>query len=257
MWKEDDVFLIPNRCRGIGDHLQFSRLSEYFYTDFKKKLRIKVNDKYGIFTSLRNTIITEIDEPTVNLWESKDPYLPGNPVYRQLTRFVKNKNIVPTNIKPIYAKRRISSKEGIVAMCSNGSNRQQLNWCNRIPEHVSSLIVKKLSEKFKIIQIGGTNDNRIENTEDKRGLSIKDTVALLESCDIFIGVNSGMMHLANCIHNISCAVYVECDVERPIANNDLSKYPTNEWLYDDSSFISFSKKFKNVFHFDDFLETFK
>ena len=55
-------------------------------------------------------------------------------------------------------------------------------------------------KEFKIFQVGGVDDFKIDrpNVIDKTGLCFLDTAEIISKCGMYIGVNSGHIHLANC-----------------------------------------------------------
>ena len=57
-------------------------------------------------------------------------------------------------------------------------------------------LVKRLSKNYTFIQVGGKEDYKAKEVKDFRGLSIRKTAALIKECDLFIGPDSGPMHIA-------------------------------------------------------------
>jgi hypothetical protein len=70
-----------------------------------------------------------------------------------------------------------------------------------IPDNVLDTIKKRYSN-YKIIQIGGAEDHSSPFI-DKRGLNIWDSIEIIAKSAIFIGINSGPMHIANCYPHIN------------------------------------------------------
>lgn len=67
-------------------------------------------------------------------------------------------------------------------------------------------IIAKNYPHHKVIQIGGENDTKFgflfNSYEDKTGLPIWETVKIIASSEIFIGCNSGFLHVANCYRKV-------------------------------------------------------
>ena len=248
MWTKDSIFYIPDWCRGIGDHLQFTRLPEFYTEEFKQPMKLIVKDKYDIWAhdpNVERPLLKYLKPAiTIDLWENNLKQLPGSPCFRQLSKFVKKP--IYHDIKPrLYIDLIDKSKEDkFIAVCTQGSNRTQKNWARYIPEYLIEYWSHMSS--YKLVQIGGKDDYKIKRAIDKTGLSIRDTAEVLSQCQYFVGPNSGMMHLANCVPWVDCLIYVEADIERPICNNNLEENPTAEWLYNSNRFFSYKEGFKNV-----------
>lgn len=257
LWSENTVLILPKSCVGIGDHLIFTRLPEEYYKQFGRNLRFCINDCHDIWK--HNRYIDIIDELTisqhdevVNLWHNVEPLVSGPPVYKHTSRFVDN---VRVNIKPTMGRSSCGIRqEKTVIICGQGKQKSRKNHCEKIPSIELCRLVNELDRMgYCIVQIGGPHDDPIEGTEDRRGLSIQDTYDVLGECSIFIGPNSGMMHLANAVSNVRVVVYMETDVTLPISSLDRLKYPHHDWLYEDNEFIG-PKKYENVITIDEFLE---
>lgn len=245
MCNRESIFFIPTECRGIGDHLQFTRLPEFYFEKFGVPFKVFVDDKYEIWKNIPHVEICEGSPPEssvelINLWKTP-PGPPGSPVFRQLAKFFRD---VPSNIKPTlgYLPKDGRGPEKKIFICTEGSKRQQANWCRIIPEKIANRILGNIGTLY---QIGSEANYKINGAVDLRGASIKETFEYLGGADAFIGVNSGLMHLANCIPWVKVFVYVECDVSLPISFNNVYTHPTNEWLYDDNVFFG-NKTYENV-----------
>jgi|TARA_R100000084_G_C4651371_1_gene149907 hypothetical protein len=80
-----------------------------------------------------------------------------------------------------------------------------------IPKNVLERI-KLRYPNYDIIQIGSLNDHESEFI-DKRGAEIWETVKIIAQSAIFIGVNSGPMHIANCYPHINKKYIITSTVE--------------------------------------------
>lgn len=81
-----------------------------------------------------------------------------------------------------------------------------------MPDHVIEQIQKNY-KNYTIYQIGGKNDKPTPFI-NKLGLSLWETAELIAKCQIFIGVNSGMMNIAQCYPRVNRKVVL-------IENNSL------------------------------------
>lgn len=257
IWTQDSIFIIPDACRGIGDHLQFTRLPEFYRKEFSRPMKLVVKDKYDIW---KYNPDVEIVRPfyldpatTIDLWFNQYKQVPGNPVFRQISKFIPD--FLDRNIRPaLYHKHEARKNKGFVAICVEGSKRVQKNWCREIPKWWAQYLVEMLMKKGKVvIQIGGMGDYILDNVVQKCGLSVNDTYELLEECDTFIGVNSGMAHVAACHGHLTSLIYVESDITRPLCATDLNEHPTDEWLYDFQKFVS-AGNFTNIRTAQDIIE---
>ena len=70
-----------------------------------------------------------------------------------------------------------------------------------MPDHVIEQIQKNY-KNYIIYQVGGKDDKSTPFI-DKRGLSLWETAELIAKCQIFIGVNSGMMNIAQCYPRVN------------------------------------------------------
>lgn len=62
-------------------------------------------------------------------------------------------------------------------------------------------VVDSLRPDHRIIQVGGDNDPLLHGVEDRRGhaISLREVAALLSHARLFLGLESGMMHLARAV----------------------------------------------------------
>ncbi len=64
-----------------------------------------------------------------------------------------------------------------------------------------------LMPEFTFIQTGMPNDELLSGVIDARGLTIRQTAALLSSTILFIGLEGGLMHLAKAVGSKSAIIY--------------------------------------------------
>ncbi len=258
LWTENSILVMPNKCRGIGDQLTFTRLPEFYYREFGKSLKIAINDCHDIYKSLPHVTLVDENDITadcevINLWWHKRPMKSGSPVFKHTSMFVDN---IDSNIKPTLGRDSSGKKqERIAFICSQGAQKNRVRHCESIPINDLNKLSRGLAgHGYQVIQIGGKHDKVVPYSDSCLGLSIQETYDLLGWGSVFIGVNSGMMHLANAISSIRKVIYMDTDVTLPISSLDRGKYPHHDWLYDDNEFIG-HREYKNVITIDEFLES--
>jgi len=186
----------------IGDSIIYSTYPENFYLNFRNKL-IDM-DNHWVFD--HNPFVVRNQEPEVVIdihtlihegWvhNSKNIFF-DNIISRNnfssdlmFKIFINKPNLyIHTDIKPDENKLAISIKGR--------------SFSDDIPDEIINLILDKY-KNYQIYQIGGLNDPIIPSAVNKLGLSIFDTAKVIAESKIFIGVNSGMMHIANCYKNVT------------------------------------------------------
>lgn len=60
-------------------------------------------------------------------------------------------------------------------------------------------LLSNLFEEIEVIQIGSKDDRLLENVIDARGLSIRESAAILHGSMFFLGLEGGLMHLAKSV----------------------------------------------------------
>lgn len=106
----------------------------------------------------------------------------------------------------------------------------------RVP--LSDEVIDHIEKKYKnyeIIQIGGKEDKPTPFIQ-KLGLSIWETVELISSSIMFIGVNSGMMNIANCYPRVWKKILLPRDLE---SFTPLSK--DNVWFDYNNSYYNYTE----------------
>lgn len=113
-----------------------------------------------------------------------------------------------------------------------------------LPDHVIEQI-KENYEGFEIVQIGSKNDKRAEGTVDKRGLSLWDSVKEISEAMYYIGVNTGVFHMASAFPHISKKIIL-CEYNKNGLINYIPLNPHNHH----STFLYFAEQFYNVYNED-------
>ena len=112
-------------------------------------------------------------------------------------------------------------------------------------DEVIDSILKNYSG-YKIVQVGGKDDKPLGgNSIDMRGLSFFESAKEIATASRFIGVNSGMMHIANCYPRVDKRIVL---MEFPVET--LMAYKPGDirnWLF---SWLDISHTFFNKFNRD-------
>ena len=108
--------------------------------------------------------------------------------------------------------------------------------------HMSDEIIETIQKKYdgwEIFQIKKKND-RSTPFIDKKGLSMWDTAELISKCSMFIGMNSGMLHIANCYPSVWKKVILDEINYTEIEHwNPLNK-PKSYWLDSTNTYFNTS-----------------
>jgi len=191
-----------NNTPGIGDKLQFSSVPENYYHTYGQKIidvdrswvydhnpfvdrDSKADEIYNPWTSQNSNIDNKINNNSLNYG------LLG--LSLRAAAALDLDVVLRHNRLYIYESNEIECKK-IVIHTDGKTEGGTIN--DSIIEQI-----QKNYQNYKIYQIGGTSD-RDTPFIDMRGLDIWKTAEFLSSAEIFIGVNSSMMHLANCYPKI-------------------------------------------------------
>ena len=184
---------IYNLGPGIGDHVYHTYFPEIYFKNVGRKI-VDLNNKWCYDY---NPYIVRNESVDIKIcpWGLNDRLPPQNSLATSEFLFKSIGFDIPLRHPRLY---RFEDSEKIpfsIAIHTNGNSRHTT---------LSDEVINTIQEKYKnysIFQIGGKND---KNTPfiDKRGLSCWDTAKLISKCQIFIGVNSGMLHIANCYPSV-------------------------------------------------------
>lgn len=226
---------IPN-CLGIGDAIQFSHIPEniFYFTGEK------VFDVSNCWIFDHNPYVERNSQNAkikykINLWETSKYFKYGYKSHAE--RFFDLFNeLFGTNFKnPILRSPRLYFKEN-EKIFRNRVLVHTTGKSEKVP--LSDDVINQIAANYKdceIIQIGGSND---KNTPFKKmlGLSVWETATLISCSAIFIGVNSGMMNIANCYPKIWKKILVSRDEEIFVP---LSK--ENVWFDYNNTYYNYTK----------------
>ena len=196
----DKLGILVSSYIGIGDKVQFCAIPENFYKNYGTKL-IDVSNCWVFDKNLY--IQRDIDPSNViDLWGlswNSGNYLSKSELMNSLFNFPK-----------IYTRStRLYFNEDPKNVCQN---KLCLHAQGRSSgSKLSKKIIDKIKERYSnydIVQVGGINDVDCQ-VNDARGLSMWETVEEISTSAIFIGVNSGMMNIANCYPHINKKIIMD------------------------------------------------
>lgn len=102
---------------------------------------------------------------------------------------------------------QVTSRPAIVVQTSSMSARYPMR-NKQWPVERFQIVADALKNEFDIVQLGSPTDPRIEGAHDLRGkTSVRETAAILASSRLFIGLVSGLMHLARAVDCRSVIIY--------------------------------------------------
>jgi len=191
--------VIPDTL-GVGDKVQFSHIPENFY----KNHGIKLIDVSHCWTLDKNPYIERGVKPdqVLDLW--KFSFNARNSLSRaELMNSVFKFSKIYCRSPRLYfneePKHVIQNK---ICLHSQGISSKSI---------FSYKIIEKIKERYSnydIVQVGGKSDVDC-GVNDARGLNMWDTVKEISTSAIFIGVNSGMMNIANCYPHINKKLIID------------------------------------------------
>lgn len=189
---QDNIGFI-NSGPGIGDNVYYSFIPEVVYNNTGKKL-IDIEKKwvydYNPFVERDKSYNAVVDIFKISAFLPPDDYLSIPERFCKCFRL----NIACRHPK-LYRYENEDKISKSICVHTNGKSTNDI---------MPSNIVDYINEKYKyhsIFQIGGNSDISTPFI-NKKGLSMWDTTELISKCEMFIGINSGMMHIANCYPSI-------------------------------------------------------
>lgn len=194
------IAITHNPSIGIGDKIQFSSLPEvFFYNTNEKILDYSHCWIYDYNPYVIREAMPDVKLKIINPWEISHNYKSGY-YLSTVERFFKNTEF--SNFKITLRHPRLYKFED----CKIIPNRITIHTMGKseggmINDEVIDHIKNKY-KNFEIIQVGGSEDKSTPFI-NKLGLDMWKTVELIASSAIFIGVNSGMMNIANCYPRIN------------------------------------------------------
>jgi hypothetical protein len=188
-----------NSGPGIGDQIQFAALPEIFFQNIGEQV-VDLSDSWVYDHNpyvIRDKNIKDLE--ILNLWNHSHSYSP-NKYLSSSERFFKNsrfKNFLINLRHPrLYKFENMPLIPNRIVIHASGKSEG-----GEIKDEVLDIIANQY-KNFEIIQVGGTQDKKT-NFISALGLSLWGTVEIISQASIFIGVNSGMMNIANCYPRIN------------------------------------------------------
>lgn len=213
---------LNNGGHHIGDSIVYSSFPENFFLNFNNKI-IDL-DKYWIFDHNPYVLRGVKPDIIINLPEEAHNY-PKNIFFETIVArnnfFGKYKLDIHLTKPNLYIHQNAIQNKSVSLHLTGKSFDQQ------IPENIINYILNKYKE-YKIYQIGGQNDKIVKNTINRLGLSIYDSAKVIAESEIFIGINSGMMHLANCYNNVIKKIILNRTKDESILNIASIRTPQNQ-----------------------------
>lgn len=242
--KQNPKIGFVNSGRGIGDKIQFTSLPEnYFLHTGRRMIDI---EKEWIFDY--NPFVERDIQPDiiVNLWTlmgQYDEYIKKNNLFHEYTgTIMKNCRMlgIPCRIRTpklyIYDDLIPNSKQ--ICVHTNGVSEG-----GTIPDEVIAEIHKRYTQNgYNVIQIGGKND-RDTGFSDFRGAPLLETTKIIATSEMFIGVNSGMMNIANCYPRVRKKIVI-----LQFSEERLKYFVPGSNLF--SHWIDFGLEYFNKFDYD-------
>jgi len=197
---------------GIGDAIQFTHIPENIYHNTGQKVYDVSNS--WVFDHnpyvIRGSIPSNIN--TLNMWNLSH-HFPVEGFKSHADRFfIFFNNIFKTSYSPCLRHPRLYyNEEGriktdrILVHTTGKSETEPMH--DDVISHISETY-----KDFEILQIGGPKD---KPTPFKKmlGLGLWETAKLISESIMFIGINSGMMHMANCYTRVQKKILLPRDVE--------------------------------------------
>lgn len=195
------IGLILHNNLGIGDKIQFTHIPEnIFYFTGKKVYDVS---KSWVFD--HNPFVErDLSNATqaIDLWELSHNFARGGFKSHAERFFISFNNLFNTNYQnPILRHPRLYKYEDneivpnrVLVHTTGKSEKTPLQ--DEIIEQI-----QRVYKNYDVIQIGGINDKKTPFI-NKLGMPLWETVELIATSAIFIGVNSGMMNIANCFPRV-------------------------------------------------------
>lgn len=203
IYKDDQTFGFLD-CGGIGDRIKFTMFPENWYHVFGKKL-INLTKSYVYYynpyvvSGDKASVVLDLHYGFMNFKNHKID-LKKIDYSNGLSFGEKCCNMVGIECILRNPKLYIHENESIfldrIILHGHGST------VGRLPNYIIEHIFREY-KSFQIIQIGSKDEPLFcGKIIDARGKSFFDTVRLIATSAIFIGINSGFYHVANCYNRI-------------------------------------------------------
>jgi hypothetical protein len=228
------IAIVIENYLGIGDAVQFSHIPENFYKFTGKK----VFDVSNSWIYNDNPFV-ERGTPSEPISETLNPWILSREFYHgfksHAERFFdfynrrNNKNFKnpPLRHLRLYSFEQSPIKTNRIVIHTTGKS-EIVPMTDEVIEYIA-----KAYSGYEIIQTGGLNDKKTPFI-NKLGLDLRSTIELIATSAIFIGVNSGMMNIANCYPRVNKKILLPRDLENfsPLSkDNTWFDYGVNYYNY--------------------------
>lgn len=228
-----------NHGAGIGDGIIKTSIPENFYKNFGVKI-IDIEKKWMydynpyVERNIKHDIALNILGNQIEIIQKncRQSHLSHASEYCHNFNFPK----CYTRSPKLYKYEDIETQKNQVAVHTQG------NTVGAMPDHVIEQINKNY-QNYDVIQIGGSFDKKTPFI-NKTGLSLWDTIKIIAESSIYIGVNSGFMHIANAYRKVRKKIVLhELSEERANIFTPLNYQDSFEW-YD------YGIEYFNIFDID-------
>ncbi len=211
---------------GIGDKLQFGAVPENYFRNFGKKVADLSNcwvfdyNPY-VVRDVKPEEITDVKHLWLVQFDSSDHLSPGE---RQTSKFGWPKCFL--RHPRLYKFEDVEINPRTVVVHTNGRSEGGV-----MPDKMIDQIAENY-KGWKIFQIGGQND-RETPFESARGLGLWESAELIASSQVFIGVNSSMMNIANCYPRVHRKIFInrEDTAQYYPISGTMSSWIDYNWTY--------------------------
>lgn len=213
---------------GLGDNLILSSLPENFYKNTGKKLAGIC--QRGILKY--NPYIDNSEQP-IKWFHASEICDEASRLTRK-TDLIKTKGIpvddiktfsIPDRHRYVFSLPKLYLRHSRLYIHENSQiipNKICVNTSGKsIGGQLSDNVIEQIRinySNYKIVQIGGLNDKSFPGAENKLGLDIFETAKEISESAIYIGVDSGNFHIANCYPRVTKKIFYnyfdECALNR-------------------------------------------
>lgn len=206
---------------GIGDHVYYTFFPEIYYNNTGKKL-VDVQNKwifdFNPFIERNKPVDIVIDPWSINSGMPKDDFLSNSDMIFKALGYENT-----LRLPRLY---KYENSEKIPQSICINTNGKSVNFV--LPDSIIDYMHDKY-KNYTIFQIGGKED-RSTPFIDKRGLGMWESAELISKCEMFIGVDSGMYHIAHCYPSVWKKVVLNRPVDELKKMYLMSTKQCSEWL---------------------------
>lgn len=238
---DSDKFFLDVYFKGIGDHMVLTPIPEVLFNIYGKRTVMAREDKDVLFGFKYNPYVDFLDKSQrKNTKLGKINYLNDSRNPEVTERYIKERNTVicssqidyilfsmginkPASYGPrhpvIYRDYDVDHNKITIHTTGSDRTKHEKNpfrkECGEDDVRImSDDIIDHILYKYKgfdIFQVGGESDKPIDdkNVTDLRGCDIDECVSAIGSSRMFIGVDSGLMHISNSFENVETKIVLQ------------------------------------------------